>query len=369
MHLQEITLTQFKNYPKGKFEFDQRLNCIVGKNGMGKTNLLDAIYYLCMGKSHFAVNDRNIVLHEEIFFRLEGLFSVDDKNKKIVAKVTPGKKKLMEHNDVPYKRLIEHIGLLPVVMIVPDDTRLATEGSEDRRRFLDNALCQLDKDYLKQLSTYNQLLKQRNAALKQFAKSGNYNRALIDTYSAQMAEPAKMITNKRQSFVEEWLPSFKQYHADISGNSEQVNCSYQSKLIDNDFMELTLEAAEKDRILARTTVGIHKDDLIFEIENYPLKKYASQGQLKSYVLAIKLALFDLIKKQKKESPIFLLDDIFDKLDQHRVKQLLELLIRKNFGQVFISDTDEDRVINIVNDFDINYKRFIIQAQTTINEET
>ena len=285
-----------------------------------------------------------------------------DSKHKLVAKVKPGQKKVIEHNDVPYKKLMEHIGLFPVVMIVPDDTRLATEGSEGRRRFLDNALSQLDKEYLIQLVRYHQLLKQRNAALKQFAKDRTFDSNLIQTYSQQMAGPARIIFEKRKEFVQKWLPVFLNYHALISGDGEQVKCQYQSKLEEDDFLTLTEEAQERDRILARTTVGIHKDDLVFEIENYPLKKFASQGQLKSFVLASKLALYEILKSTKKCSPIFLLDDIFDKLDRHRVKHLLQLLTEHEIGQVFITDTHQERVVDIVKEFDISYKRFVIEGE-------
>ena len=331
---------------------------------MGKTNLLDSIYYLCMGKSHFSLPDMNVVLHNEDFFRLEGHFELGEKKHKLVAKVKPGKKKVIENNDVAYKKLMEHIGLFPVVMIVPDDTRLATEGSEGRRKFLDNALSQLDKEYLLNLIRYHSLLKQRNAALKQFAKSKNFDYKLIKTYSEQMAQPASIIFEKRKEFVQNWLPEFLKLYGLISGESEQVDCKYISKLAEADFMYLTEEAEEKDRILARTTVGIHKDDLSFQIEGYPLKKYASQGQLKSFVLATKLALYEILKNIKNVNPIFLLDDIFDKLDKHRVKHLLQLLIDKEIGQVFITDTHENRVVDIIKEFDVSYQRFVISQSPT-----
>ena len=360
MHLKEIKLTQFKNYSKGDFEFDEKLNCIVGNNGVGKTNLLDAIYYLCMGKSHFSLPDSNIVIHGESFFRLEGHFEDEQVNHKVVAKVIPGKKKTIEHNDIPHKKLMEHIGIFPVVMIVPDDTRLATEGSEGRRRFLDNAISQMDQKYLTNLVRYHQLLKQRNAALKEFAKSRNFDQNLIDVYSQQMSQPAKIIFEKRKAFCAKWLPELLKFHGLISGEAETVNCKYTSRLEDEDFLYLTEEAHEKDRILARTTVGIHKDDLLFQIDELPLKKFASQGQLKSFVLACKLGLYEILKSTKACSPIFLLDDIFDKLDKHRVKQLLQLIVEFEIGQVFISDTHQHRVVEIVKEFDISFKRIVIE---------
>ncbi|MFK7807667.1 MAG: DNA replication/repair protein RecF [Saprospiraceae bacterium] len=360
MQIHQLKLTQFKNYTNAVFEFDKRLNCIVGQNGVGKTNLLDAIHYLAMCKSHFSLPDKNIIQHDQDFLRLEGHFQANGKAEVIVAKLPRGKKKVMERNGVPYKKLTEHIGLIPVVMIVPDDTRLATEGSELRRRFMDTALAQMDRAYLQALSKYQLLLKQRNAALKQMARQQRHDEALLQTYTEQMEAPAKLIFQKRKEFIKDWLPVFQKYYAHISGGVETVNCRYRSQLAEGDFMEMTRNAQEKDRILARTTIGVHKDDLIFEIKDYELKKYASQGQLKSYVLALKLALYDLLKERKEETPIFLLDDIFDKLDKNRVRQLLELLIEKDFGQVFISDTHVGRVVELVKEFAVSWKEIVVK---------
>jgi len=360
LHIHGIKLTQFKNYETETLDFSESLNCFVGKNGMGKTNLLDAIYYLCMTKSHFGLNDRNIVLQGEEFFRLEGQFVLKDKKEKIVTKVIPSKQKTFERNDVPYDKLSEHIGLLPVVMIAPDDTALAKEGSEGRRRFMDNTLSQKDADYLSQLLQYNKLLKQRNAALKQFAEQRSFNYELLNTYNRQMLHPAAVISQKRKHFIEQFYPVFQAYYRVISGAKEEVNCVYQSKLLDSDFLPLLEQAVEKDRVLQRTTVGIHKDDLIFTIGDYPLKRFASQGQLKSYILALKLAQFEFLRRQKQLKPILLLDDIFDKLDKERVQQLLGLLLQEEFGQIFITDTHEDRVSKIVEQLNVEFRKFVIE---------
>jgi DNA replication and repair protein RecF len=363
LHIHQLKLTQFKNYPSAVFEFDEGLNCIVGQNGVGKTNLLDAIHYLAMCKSHFSLPDKSIIQHDQDFLRLEGTFFAEEQKEIIVAKLPRGKKKVMERNGVPYKKLIEHIGMIPVVMIVPDDTRLATEGSELRRRFMDTALAQMDMPYLKALANYQLLLKQRNAALKAMARQQRHDSVLLETYTEQMHAPAMLIHERRKVFIEDWLPVFQKYYSHISGATEKVGCQYQSQLAEGDFMEMTSNAQEKDRILARTTIGVHKDDLNFEIEGYELKKFASQGQLKSYVLALKLALHDLLKVRKGQNPIFLLDDIFDKLDKNRVRQLLELLIEKDFGQVFISDTHEGRVVDLVKDFAQSWKEIVIKKDT------
>jgi len=334
-------------------------------NGMGKTNLLDAIYYCCMGKSHFGGQDRNVVRHEADFFRLEAHFFKKEKKEKIVAKVIPGKQKIIERNTVPYQRLAEHVGGFPVVIIEPGDTALALEGSGERRRFADNTLSQLDSHYLLQLIAYHKVLKQRNASLKQFSADGRFDASLIAAFANQLIEPAGIIHKKRIEFVEKLHPVFNDYYQIISGQAEAVDCRYESKLTGRDFSKLLQEASEKDRLLQRTTVGIHKDDLIFSLNGFPLKRFASQGQLKSYVLALKLAQYELLKKEKEVLPILLLDDIFDKLDTSRVEHLIGLLFEKDFGQIFITDTHQSRVEEIVENFGSSYKIFKIERGKVI----
>ena len=363
MHIEKVILTQFKNYETGSFVFHEKLNCFVGRNGIGKTNLLDAIYYLCMCKGHTSLTDSNIVNHGGDFFRLEGHFFLNKKRNKIVAKVKPGKKKEIEKNDVAYSKLSEHIGFLPVVIIVPDDTLMAMEGSEIRRKFLDNTLSQLDKVYLKNLIDYNKILKQRNATLKKFAETRSFNGELIDIYDEQLLEPANAIFQKRKKFNEDFKPVYQKYYEIIANGQETVQCNYKSKLSTEEFSTLLAESRDKDRILARTTCGIHKDDLVLNIDNHPLKKFGSQGQLKSYVLAMKLAQYDFLKKNHETNPILLLDDIFDKLDEQRVNHLLKLMLENDFGQVFITDTHENRVEDIVKNFGSDYKKFYIGTET------
>lgn len=366
MYLQALKLTNFKNYTAQTLLFSEHLNCFVGQNGMGKTNVLDAIYYLCMCKSHFKTSDRNIVRHETDFFRLEGNFVISTSEKqpqidKVVAKVQPRKRKDFERNQATYDRLSEHIGCFPVVMIAPDDTLMAMEGSEERRRFLDNTLCQLDNQYLSNLIHYNKVLSQRNKLLKQMAEARTFDEILVQSYDVQLCSPAIYIHQKRKEWMLAFEPIFKSYYAQISGNKEEVNCIYQSKLTDNDFAQLLADNIEKDRILQRTTVGVHKDDLKFIFNDVAVKQFASQGQLKSYILALKLAQYELLRQQKGMAPILLLDDIFDKLDENRVEQLLELLIhKKEFGQIFITDTHENRVTEIVKKFDIEHEKFVVE---------
>ena len=359
MHLSTLKLTQFKNYDFAEVHFSPKVNCIVGLNGMGKTNLLDAIYYLCMCKSHFSVPDRMIVQHSLDFFRLEGQFDKDQKLVKVVAKVVPKDKKAIEVNGVAHKKLADHIGLLPIVMITPYDTDLALEGSEERRRFLNNSLSQIDPLYLHAELTYNRLLRQRNAALKSFG-GRLVNPALLTTLEEQMLPLANLVHEKRKSFMASFLPIFQKYYTLIANEQEQVSCRYRSQLIDSDLKDLFLANREKDVILQRTTVGTHKDDLVFVIEDRPLKKFASQGQLKSYILALKLAQYEIVKKHKTCRPLLLLDDIFDKLDSNRVQQLIQLLFSEDFGQIFFTDTHEDRLMNLIKPFAVDARQLVVR---------
>lgn len=366
MYLGELKLTYFKNYEFQSLEFSPRLNLIAGLNGMGKTNLLDAVYYLCMGKSHFAGTDRNVARHGESFFRLEGHFRKKENKEKIVAKVQPGKTKVLEKNDKAYDRLADHVGMLPIVFKAPDDTALALEGSEERRRFLDNTLSQIDAQYLEELIFYNRVLSKRNAALKKFVEKQVFDPTLLAVFDEQLLEPAAYIFSKRKEFIELFHPIFQEFYQKICGGKEEVELKYRSQLDDEDYDHLLEQAKEKDRILQRTTVGPHKDDLPFYMNEKPLKRFASQGQLKSFVLSMKLAQWKVLKNEKGIPPILLLDDLFDKLDDERVKQLIELLSTGEFGQVFITDTHPERSEEMAKDFGGEYKKFIVSNGEVVN---
>ena len=359
MYLERLKLTNFRNYEFQELEFSANLNLIAGLNGMGKTNLLDAVYYLCMSKSQFTNTDRNVVKHGESFFRLEGYFSLNEETEKIVVKVRPGKSKVLERNNAAYDRLADHVGLLPIVFKAPDDTALALDGSEERRRFLDNTLCQIDTPYLRYLLQYNKILQSRNALLKQFGEQRYFDAALVEVYNDQMDEPAKYIHEKRKSLIAQFEPVFNQYYNSICGGQETVKCIYKSQLLEKELHTIFQENQEKDRILQRTTAGIHKDDLQFKMNDRALKTFASQGQLKSFVLALKLAQYEVLKKAKERSPILLLDDLFDKLDDQRVKHLLELLTKNEFGQIFITDTHPERSEKLAKQFASRYTKLII----------
>lgn len=366
MHLEKITLTHFKNYEAQTLDLVRGVNCFTGMNGMGKTNLLDAIYYLCISKSYFGLADRELVLEGQDFFRLEGRFVREGRGEKIVAKVMPRKQKVFECNDVPYTTLSAHIGLFPVVIIAPDDTGIALGGSEERRRFVDNALSQIDPLYLQHLMTYNKVLKQRNALLKQFADRERFEPALLAIYDEQMIAPAGYLYEVRRAFMAEFSEILADTYTKISGGQEIVSCQYQSKLADCSLSELLRSSLAKDRALQRSTAGPHRDDLDFAIAERPLKRFASQGQLKSFILALKLAQYQMLKHKKNKPPILLLDDIFDKLDAQRVKHLLALIIQEDYGQVFITDTHQDRTSAIVANSGSAYRNFHIeQGKATV----
>lgn len=361
LHLSRLILTHFKNYSSQTVAFSEGINGIVGPNGMGKTNLLDAVYYLCMCKSRFPVSDRLLIQHDADFFRLEGHFERDGQAEKVVAKMPRGGKKSLERDDAPYERISEHVGRYPVVMIAPDDIQLALEGSEERRRFIDNTLSQIDPQYLGSLIWYNQVLRQRNAFLKQAAESPrNWDSTLLSAFDYQLLEPAAYIFEKRKDFSAHFLPLFQEHYAAISGNQEQVDCVYQSQLLDRSLAECLEEYREKDRILQRTNAGIHKDDLQFLIDGYPVKQFASQGQLKSFVLALKLTQYELLRQETGQHPILLLDDLFAKLDRQRVGHLMAWIVGRSFGQVFISDTELERLSEVVKAQTSNYRFFEVK---------
>jgi DNA replication and repair protein RecF len=375
LHLEKIILTNFKNYATQTVALSPKLNCFVGLNGMGKTNLLDAVYYMCMTKSYFLNLDSDIILRGSDFLRLEGHFVKKNRHEKIVAKVQLRKKKIVERNDVVYDALSDHIGFLPVIMFAPDDTLLAKEGSEERRRFMDLCLSQIDNQYLTHLIFYNKILEQRNAYLKSLEKTGSnkqntvgdkqsFDVKLIEVYDTQITPSAQYIFEKRQDFVKNLSPIFNDIYGKISGEKEVVSIVYESPLLTDNLKNILSKNREKDRILQRTSSGIHRDDLTFTMSDKSLKKFGSQGQLKSFVLSLKLAqheiLRGLLNDENRDMPILLLDDIFDKLDETRIENLLQLIVNQSFGQIFISDTNAGRVQEVVTKLNADYKIFIVE---------
>lgn len=356
--LKNLHVTEFKNHAAASFEFASKLNSLVGLNGVGKTNILDAIHVLCLTKSHFMLPDAALMRHGADFFRVEGFFEKNEHREIIVAKMAVGKRKTITRNGAAYTRAAEHIGLLPTVMLSPDDPYLLLDGSEERRSFLDKSISQGNPIYLQHLTTYQKLIEQRNAFLKAAIEQGVApNMALLAVYNTQLLAPAAYIYSCRKAFTTDFTPIFQGYYAAISGEKEAVSCVYESQFHEKEFSALLEETYRKDCVLGRTTTGTHKDDLVFFINDFPLKRYASQGQLKSYILALKLAQSECLRRETGFAPILLLDDIFDKLDAKRVAHLLKLLHQPNFGQLFVTDTDPKRVASIAQSITTDFKQF------------
>ncbi|MBK8965487.1 MAG: DNA replication/repair protein RecF [Lewinellaceae bacterium] len=360
MNLQSIKLSNFKNYRQQTVSLSARLNCFVGLNGMGKTNLLDAVYMLCLTRSHRNLPDKNLIRHGEAFFRLEGQFQHEKVKNKIAIKYAAGQRKVVEENGSAYERLADYIGRYPVVMIAPDDISLVQEGSEERRRFLDTTLSQIYPEYLQNLLLYNNLLKQRNALLKLFAEHRRFDPTLLEALDRQLPGPAHAVVEKRRAFAAQFVPLFQEFYSAIAGSEELVSVELESGIGDRDFATVLLENRDKDRALERTAAGPHRDDLRLSLHGQPIKKYASQGQLKSFLLALRLAQYALLRREKGLAPLLLLDDIFAKLDEQRVQQLMNLLIEREFGQIFITDTQRSRIESVVTAFPGKYRIFEVK---------
>lgn len=350
-------MVQFRNYQQEQTNFEKGLNLITGLNGMGKTNLLDAIYMLCIGKSFFSLTDSELILQTADFFRLEGVFQKGEKQERIVIKYLPGKRKEIERNGVAYKKMGDHVGLLPVVMIAPDDTRIVKDGSEYRRKLIDFTLSQVDHVYLTQLSLYQKLIEQRNALLKKDQYTQASRLELLAAIDQQIFEPAQMIYQKRVTFFEEYLPYFKNYYQAISELPEEADFSYDSELEQSSLREIFEKNRHIDLHSGRTAGGIHRDDLHLTIAGLPLRKYGSQGQIKSFVLALKLAQYEYLKKYKNDTPVLLLDDIFDKLDEKRVLHILGIIKNRILGQVMVTDTHEGRLAGLADTINLSYTSY------------
>ncbi|RCT55111.1 DNA replication/repair protein RecF [Winogradskyella sp. KYW1333] len=357
MNLNTLSLVNYKNFESQVFDFDSKINCFVGANGIGKTNALDAIYHLAFGKSYFNPVALQNIKHGEEFFVIDGSFTKNERKEKIVVSLKRGQKKVIKRNGKAYEKFSEHIGFIPLVIISPADRNLIIEGSDTRRKFIDSVISQSDKSYLSALISYNKVLSQRNALLKYFALNSTFNSDTLAVYNEQMTGYGNEIFKKRDEFLKIFIPIFLQRYNAISLSKESINLKYKSDLFQNDLNELLDQNLNKDKALQYTSVGIHKDDLIFLIDGFPIKKFGSQGQQKSFLIALKLAQFDFIKQQSGVSPILLLDDIFDKLDENRVSQIISLVDDDHFGQIFISDTHADRTENIVKQIHQSYKLF------------
>lgn len=363
MYLRQLSLINFKNYTEKELDFCNKINCFVGNNGVGKTNLLDAIYYLSFCKSYFNQIDSQNISHDADFFVIQGVYSSSvDENKtdEIYCAQKRNHRKVFKFNKKEYERLADHIGLFPLVMISPADNDLIYDGSEHRRKFIDAAISQFDKEYLDNLINYSKVVSQRNALLKKFYETKSFDKPSIEIWDEQMIKYGQRIYDKRIHFLTEFLPLFKNYYNQISSSREIVDIIYESQLNNETFKVLMEKSIHKDRILQYSTVGPHKDDLIFKIDDFPAKKFGSQGQQKSFIIALKLAQFDYIKSLKGYKPLLLFDDIFDKLDHLRVEQMMKLVSSDSYGQVFITDTQEERITSVFDKIDTDCKIFYLE---------
>jgi len=370
MHLKELKFTNFKNYPEGEIHFSPKINCFIGDNGVGKTNILDAIYYLSFCKSYFNPIDSQNIRHNHDFFAIHGQYEQKNGSKeKVQCILKPNKKKQFKLNNKEYDRLADHIGFIPLVMISPYDRDLINNHSDVRRKYLDGVISQFNATYLSHLLQYNKTLQQRNALLKNFAENRYFEADLLEIWDGKLQELGTEIYQVRQAFIKDFRPIFQKYFNFISEGSEEVSVHYISQLENESLNNLLKQSIQKDRTVRYTTVGIHKDDLEFKISGYPIKKFGSQGQQKSFVIAIKLAQFEYMRQLKTQKPILLLDDIFDKLDDKRVEKIVKLVNEEEFGQVFITDTQQERIEHIFKNHSIDHKIFRIKNLEITNIET
>lgn len=356
MWLKRISILNYKNLEQVELAFSHKMNCIIGKNGMGKTNLMDAIYYLSFCKSSTNPIDSQNIRHEQDFFVIQGFYETDDgEPEEVYCGLKRRQKKQFKRNKKEYTRLSDHIGLIPLVMVSPADSLLIAGGSEERRRFMDVVISQFDREYLDALIRYNKALAQRNTLIKSEAEPED---ALMEVWEEMMASAGETVYRKRLAFIEEFIPIFQSYYSYISQDREQVSLTYQSHVAEGDLLALLRESRQRDRIMGYSLKGVHKDDLLMLLGDFPIKREGSQGQNKTYLIALKLAQFEFLKRTgSRTTPLVLLDDIFDKLDASRVEQIVKLVAGDNFGQIFITDTNRDHLDKILRKIEGDYKLF------------
>lgn len=363
MILERLSILNYKNITQAELILSPKINCFLGRNGMGKTNLLDAIYYLSFCKSYNNPVDSQNILHEADFAVIQGWYELDNKPEEFFCSLRRRQKKQFKRNKKEYERLSDHIGALPLIMISPSDTELITGGSDERRKFIDMFLSQFDKEYLHALINYNKALQQRNALLK---TEGPIDDTLLGLWDEQLINEGQIIYNKRKGFIAKFIPIFQQFYDTICQSNEKVELSYESHFDKGCFSELLLQRRLKDKMLGYTTAGIHKDDLDMRMDGYSMKRVGSQGQNKTYVVALKFAQFDFLRKTGQTPPILLLDDIFDKLDSTRVEQIINLVLDKDFGQIFITDTNREHLDEILSRTSSNYHLYeVCKGEVTV----
>lgn len=359
MILERLSIIDYKNIGQVDLALSPKMNCFLGNNGMGKTNLLDAIYYLSFSKSHNNLVDSQNIRHNAEFSIIQGWYQMDDqKEDEFFCSLRRRQKKQFKKNKKEYEKLSDHIGYLPLVMISPADSELISGGSDERRKFIDVVLSQFDKEYLQSLIRYNKALQQRNALLK--SEINHSDDTLYELWEDQLAFDGQLIYQKRKKFIEQFIPTFQYYYNFICQSNEIVELKYESQLAENRLTELLKQKRERDKIIGYTTVGIHRDDLDMRMQDYSIKKVGSQGQNKTYVVAMKLAQFDFLQKAGSHTPILLLDDIFDKLDSIRVEQIVRLVSKDNFGQIFITDTNREHLDEILKNTNNKYHLYQVQ---------
>ena len=360
MILSQISVLNYKNIRAANLSFSPNVNCLIGHNGEGKTNLLDAIYYLSFCHSSFTNVDSQVITHDQDFFVIEGNYlneTGDTEN--VYAGMKRGSRKHFRRNKKEYKRFSEHIGLIPLIFVSPHDSVLVDGGGEERRKLMDMVISQYDKRYLDALNSYNKALQQRNALLKMEQEP---DPSLMDIWEKEMAEKGQVVFEKRSSFVEEFIPVFQNIYKKISGEKETVTLRYTSHGQRGDLLDVIQRDRLKDRIVGYSLHGIHRDDLEMQVGGYPLKREGSQGQTKTYMMALKLAQFDFLKRTASQTtPLLLLDDIFDKLDAHRVEHIVDMVSGGKFGQIFITDTNRDHLDEILRHSGKDYRLFQVEG--------
>lgn len=367
MHLEELHIVNFKNYESLDLTFIKGINCISGKNGVGKTNLLDAIYYLALTKSYFNPIDNQMLRHGEKMMMVKGNFNIEGKSETITCGIRSGQKKIVKKNSKEYEKVADHIGLIPLVIITPFDSFLVLEGSDVRRKFMDGIISQENKSYLQTLIQYNRALLQRNLLLKHFSREHHFDNDAIEIWNEKLLEFGEPIFKQRSEFINNFIPVFQEFYSKISIGGEKVSLEYRSSLTNGDYRQQLNDNLNEDLLKQYTGKGIHKDDLVFSIDGYQLKKFASQGQQKTFLLALKLAQFRQMQDVMGKTPILLLDDIYDKLDELRMRELMKVVSEKGFGQIFITDTHADRVVEFFKDSGIDVNSYEIKAGGEVNE--
>jgi DNA replication and repair protein RecF len=360
MYLRSLQMVNFRNYVQEEIKPGHNINCITGDNGVGKTNLLDAIYYLSFSKSFLNPVDSQNISFGADFFMLEGAFAKNQQEEHIYCGFKKGKKKILKRNNKEYEKLSDHIGHIPLVIISPADYNLVSGGSDERRKFIDSVISQYNHEYLVSLMKYNRALLQRNSLLKQFAKANRFDQQALEIWDEQLIHFSQMIHAERSSFFEKLLPIFREYYEYISEGTEKVGLEYTSQLSRSPLKELLRANQQKDSVLQYTTSGTHKDDLNFTLSEKSIKKTGSQGQQKTFLIALKFAQFEFIKKIHNFNPLLLLDDIFDKLDKKRVFKIVQLVSGDSFGQIFMTDTNKERIKQIMERTETPFKHFHIE---------